>query len=211
MLWLSGVARGRRLCPFSIVVRLGDGMRKSFSDVGLPKDHIVHTLSYHEPTHTLFAHTGPIDSDWRATNLWFRCAADAEYQPIIDFSEAVSIHSFVVDQARPSLYFITYSWHQLDGGELAGDWEGLYRFDLGEHRCDRLLQKGALPPLSAYERIWLCELHSLSASGQKLFCKVGMETPLLENGGRRADYWVAELDLGSMCMDGVTKLEALWA
>jgi hypothetical protein len=143
--------------------------------------------------------------------LYFRWATVTDYQPVGDFPEAVSIDSFLLDPVRPSLYFVTNTWREIDGGRWAGDWDALYRFDLEEHRCERLARRGDLPPPAGYDRVWLCDLLSVSADGLSLFFKVGRETQLLEDGGTRAEYWVSKLDLADVKLETVTRLEAVFA
>jgi hypothetical protein len=186
-------------------------MWKSFSDVGLPEGYKVLRLAYHQPSRTLITHVGPIKDQPPGKRLFFRWATGARYQPIGDCPDGSSVDGFVLDPSRPALYFMTREWSELDGGKWAGDWDALYRFDLEEHRCDLLTRRGNLLPTEGYERVWLCELLSVSADGRSLFCTAGLETPRLENGGRRADYWVTRLDLASMKLEPVTELEAFWA
>jgi hypothetical protein len=186
-------------------------MRKSFSEVGLPDGHKRLRLAYHQPSRTLIAHVGPTKDLPPGKRLFFRWASAERYEPVDKCQDGTSVDGFVLDPSRPALYFTTHVWKELDGGKWAGDWDALYRFDLEEHRCDLLTRRGDLLPTEGYERVWLCELLSMSADGRSLFCQAGLQTPKLENGGRRADYWVTKLDLASMKLEPVTELVALWA
>lgn len=181
-------------------------MRKSFDNIGLPSGHAFPTLAYHEPTCTLIAHTRPLKAVLPGERLSFRRLGDTHYQPIGEFPEAVSIKSFVLDSTRPALYFVTFVWRELEGGESAGDWDGLYRFDLEQHRCDRLAQRGGLRAPEGDWEIWLSDLLSVSNDGRGLICIV----PL---GRSQSDfaYWVAHLNLADLSLTAITKLEAVFA
>ena len=186
-------------------------MTKSFSDLGLPDACGPIALAYHEPSRTLVVHVGPVKDKPVGKRLFFRWTTEAKYQPVWDCPANTAIESFALDPSRPLLYFMTFTWTKWDDGSWAGDWVALYRFDLAEHRCDKLTQRGVLLPTTGYESVWLCEALSVCAEGRSLFCKVGMMTPPLEDGSSRADYWIAKLDVTSMKLEPVTKLEALRA
>jgi hypothetical protein len=181
-------------------------MRKSFDNIGLPSGHAFPTLAYHEPTGTLIAHTRPLKAVLPGERLSFRRLSDTHYHPIGEFPDAVSIQSFVLDSTRPALYFVTFVWREREGGKAAGDWDGLYRFDLGQHRCDRLAQRGDLHAPEGERGTWLCGLLSVSNDGQGLICKAAL--------GRSQSsfaYWVAHLNLADLRLTAITKLEAVFA
>jgi hypothetical protein len=186
-------------------------MKKSFRDVGLPDGYKVLRLAYHQPSRTLVAHVGPIKDLPPGKRLYFRWATSEQYQPMGDCPAGTSVDGFVLDPSRPSLYFMTFAWKEMDGSRWAGDWDALYRFNLANHRCEQLTRRGELLPTEGYERVWLCETLSVSVDGRSLFCNVGLETPILENGGKRVDYWVTKLDLESLKLEAVTQLAALLA
>lgn len=184
-------------------------MRKSFTEVGLPDDHKVLTLAYHQPSGTLISHVEPVKEVTPQKRLYFRWAIDTYYQPVGDFPEGISINNFLLDAARPSLYFLTGAWKAMSGGLAVGNWDALYRFDLEGHRCERLTRREDLLPLEGYEKVWLCDLLGVSSDGCSLFCKAGLEKQ--DHGGIRADYWVVKLDLGSLRLEKITELSAVFA
>src|SRR5262245_13938663 len=83
--------------------------RPSLTDLGLPDGHQVLGLAYHEPTRTVVAHVGPPRGGSPRGRLYFRWAADARYQSIMDAPAGSSIDSFALDPVRPSLYFLAYT------------------------------------------------------------------------------------------------------
>lgn len=191
--------------------------RPRFPEIGLPAEHTVVRLDYHESTRTVLAHTGPATRTPPCGRLFFRHAADAGYQPIEAPTAGTTVESFVLDPRQPVLYFLAYVYRpHADGGWL-GDWDALYRFDLGEHRCERLVGPDDLPAPRGCERAWLCDLLSVGADGRGLFCRAGLQSPAtftLKTGpvtGNRADYWVARLDLVTRELTAVSELAALRA
>jgi hypothetical protein len=179
---------------------------KSFDQVGLPNGHGFPTVAYHEPTGTLIAHTRPTRAGLPRDRLSFRRPGDPRYQPIGEFADAVSVKSFVLDSTRPVLYFVTYEFRELEGGQSAGNWDGLYRFDLERHRCARLAQPGHLHDPESNWETWIGDLLSVSNDGRGLICQATL-------GKSESDYayWVAHLDLADLRLAGITKLEAVFA
>src|SRR5262249_27919722 len=107
---------------------------------------------------------------------------------------------------RPSLYFSTYIWRQLEAGKSGGDWDGLYRFDLEQHRCDRLAQRGELHAADAAGPTWLSGLLSVSNDGRGIICKAALGSSEFD-----FEYWVAHLNLADLSLTPITKLEATFA
>ncbi len=184
---------------------------KKFSEVGLPEGYQTLNLAYHQPSRTLIAHVGSIKNLPPGKRLFFRWAEGERYQAIDQCQGGESVNSFVLDPLRPALYFTTFVWKELDGGEWAGDWDALYRFDLEKHCCDLLTRRGDLLPAPGYEEVWLCELLSVGADGRSLFCNTGQQTPSGEDGSSHAHYWVTHLDVASGKLELVTELTAFWA
>jgi hypothetical protein len=181
-------------------------MPKSFEKLGLPTGHAFPRLAYHEPTSTLIAHTRPRKAVLPGDRLSFRRIGETHYQPIGEFPEGISISSFVLDPYRPALYFMTFAWRELDGGGWGGDWEGLYRFDLEQHRCDRLCQRGDLHSAEGDGATWLSDLLSVANDGRGLLCQAA-----LGESQSKFAYWVARLDLADLRLTGITKLRSAFA
>src|SRR5687767_5254434 len=145
------------------------GESKSFEDVGLPHGHAYPRLAFHESTGTLIAHTRPLKSTLPNERLSFRRASESRYQPIGDFPDGISIESVVVDATRPALYFSTLEWQMGDDGP-EGNWDGLYRFDLEEHRCELLARRGRLRAPDGDWETWVSELLAVTNDGRALIC-----------------------------------------
>ena len=163
-------------------------------------------LAYHELTRTLIAHTKSRAEPTPRNRLFFRSAREARFQPVMEFPDPISIGSFALDNRRPFLYFVTEVWTTLPGtlpgtGTPVGDWDGLYRFHLGEHRAERLTWRGDIRPPFDIERTWLPAILSVSDEGRSVFCIAGFEVDW------RAEYWMCELELAGMRLKPVTRLE----
>src|SRR5687767_7175187 len=106
--------------------------RTTFAQIGLPADHRVLGMDYHPLTGTVVVHVGPFDDKDRPPggHLFFRRGADVRYQPVLALPTGTTVDGFVLDQERPSLYFLTSVWEEMDSGGLGGDWDAVYRFDL---------------------------------------------------------------------------------
>lgn len=178
---------------------------KSFEEVGLPVGHAFPMLAYHEPTRSLIAHTRPVKSELPAKRLSFRRVVDPCYQPIGSFPESISIESAVLDPVSPLLYFVTFEWHMREEGP-GGDWEGLYRFDLEQHRCDRIADRNSLDALEGGWKTDISELLAVANDGKALIC-------MSPRGQSREslDYWVMRLDLANLRPTPITHLEAVFA
>jgi hypothetical protein len=180
---------------------------KSFEAVGLPRGHAFPTVAYHQATRTIFAHTEPLRPALPTKRLSFRRVADKQYQPIGEFPADISVESFVLSPSQPFLYYSTNRWkHEGDGA--SGDWEGLYRFDIGAHRSEQLAQRGKLHPPSGYQGAWLSGLLSINDDGKALFCKAALETGKLDP---EVEYWIAKLELPSLKLQAISQLQAIFA
>jgi len=179
---------------------------KTFDAVGLPDGHAFPMIAYHEPTTTLIALTRPLKAKLPRERLSFRRVSETQYHPIGEFSDATSVQSFALDPCRPSLYFSTYIWRQLEAGKSGGDWDGLYRFDLEQHRCDRLAQRGELHAADGPRTTLLNGLLSVGNDGRGIICQAAMGSSDSE-----FDYWVAHLNLADLSLTPLTKLEATFA
>src|SRR5262249_19717245 len=122
--------------------------RPMLSDIGVPDGHQILSLGYHAPTRTVIAHTGPYTVGPRIGQLFFRWPSESTYQPVGCFPKGTSVESFVLDPLRPALYFLTYTWRGRADGGASGNWDALYRFDLEEHACVRLLGSEKLSAIS---------------------------------------------------------------
>jgi hypothetical protein len=178
---------------------------RSFNDVGLPDGHAFPALAYHEPTRTLIAHTRPTKALLPGERLSFRRVGETQYHPIGDFSDGVSLQSFALDPCRPSLYFSAVTWRELEPGTSAGDWDGLYRFDLEQHRCDRLAQRGDLHARESDET-WLSGLLSVANDGKGIICQAALRRSQSDFA-----YWVAHLNLADLSLTAIAELEAVFA
>lgn len=191
--------------------------RPSFPEVGLPAEHRVVRLGYHESARTVVAQLRPAATAAPTERLFFRRDTDTRYQPIEPLTQGASVTSYVLDPRRPVLYFLAYVYRPHTDGGWSGDWDALYSFDLGQHRCERLIGSDDLPAPSECSRAWLCDFLSVGADGRSMFCTAGVERPstiALKTGpvnGSRADYWVARLDLETRELTAVSELAAFWA
>lgn len=187
--------------------------RVRFGEVGLPDGYLVYRLGYHGPTGTLLAHVGPPEPapPHPRRRLFFRWAAARQYQPVGEWPDAATLGAFVLDPVRPFVYFTAVVYRQLDSGHWGGYGDGLYRFDLEAHHCDRLVQDGELRPPAGYARVMLLQVLSLGPDGRDLFCEVGLETLPLGDGSSHVDHWVMRLELATKELDPVTQMVAFWA
>lgn len=180
-------------------------MAHRVNDIGTP-------LVYHPPTQTIIAYVKAVELPQRG-RLFFRRVHDTAYQPIGPFPDQISIESFIVDPSRPSLYFTTTEWKSRPGGKaFGGDWEALYRFDLGEHRCETLIRRGELPLPRGCERAWLRSILALEPDGSTIYCGVGFEpTEGRPQGGhaeyREVEYWLCGFDVASRELTQLTRWE----
>jgi hypothetical protein len=184
----------------------------TYHSIGLPC--APTTLAYHQPTSTLIAHAGP-DDEWPPRNrLYFRRATDTRYQQIAGFADNISIDSFALDPSRPSLYLVTNAY-EVNGGEggAGGDWDGLFRFDLEQHRCEQLTRPGKLRTPAGKDLAWLSDILSVHTDGSTVFCTAGLATSDHSNLMRwqSAEYWLCELDLAGESLRPITRLEAVFA
>jgi hypothetical protein len=104
------------------------------------------------------------------------------------------------------LYFVTFTFSELEDGGAAGDWDGLYRFDLEKHRCDQLAWPGSLHASDGDGQTWLAGLLTVSKDGDGLICRAAMPASESSFG-----YWVAHLKLADLKLTTITKLEAVFA
>jgi hypothetical protein len=178
---------------------------KSFEGIGLPKAHAYPQLAFHEPTQTLIAHTRPLKSRLPGDRLSFRQVGGSRYQPIGSFTEGISIDSFVIDPTRPALYFSTLAWEIGEAGPT-GNWDGLFRFDLAEHRCEELARRGRLRAPDGDGETWLSELLAVSNDGEALICNAPRGD--LQRSPR---YWLMRLELANLVLTPMTELEAVFA
>jgi hypothetical protein len=180
------------------------------SDIGLHGG-MVHELGYHEPTSTVIALVGQDRMEMPANRLYFRHAGDSYYQPVATLPDGISIDSHVLDPLRPAIYFSTSRWEVMSPKSYGAYWDGLYRFDLEEHRCDRLADDGDLTGPDGCERVWISELLSASADGAALFGRAGFEFPDPSTGGERVEYWIARLNLRNNRLEKVSRLPISFA
>jgi hypothetical protein len=197
--------------------------RKQLTEVGLPGNHNVLDLAYHQMSRTLFARVEKLKGPAPSGKLYFRSVADDRYQPVGEFPEGVTAESFVLDPLRPSLYIVTYTWHvhkytfeytwkeDVKPAGVGGRWDGLYQFDLERHVCERLARPGTLMPTDGYQEAWLSKLLAVSADGRTLICLAALKTPPLENGARMVERWITELELATMKLKAITQLTAVFA
>lgn len=180
-------------------------MDSSFGRIGLPNG-VSTKLAYHAPTQTIVALVEPRANLPPHRGIYFRRAADVRYQPVATLPDDISIDSYAIDVSRPDLYFLTYEWKPIPGRKaVGGNWDALYRFDLEEHRSERLTGRGELRPPAGVDQTWLKAILSLSSDGQSIFCTAAFMTQQL------AEYWVCELSLGEMRLKPITRLEAVFA
>lgn len=183
----------------------GGGLENSIGPNGLPTRSRT-TLAYHEPTRTVVAHVQPLPELPPRKRLFFRWAADSRYQPVALCPDNISIDSFAVETAGSSLFFLTHEWKTVRGKKAAsGHWDGLYCFDLNEHRAERLIGRGDLRPPAGVDETWLCTILSPGNGGGRIFCKAALMTQ------QCANYWICELELAGMRLKPITRLEAVFA
>ena len=138
--------------------------------------------------------------------LFFRWAADSRYQPVALFPDNISIDSFAVETVGSSLFFLTYEWKAVPGKKaVSGNWDGLYLFDLNEHRAKRLIGRGDLRAPAGVDETWLCTILSPGNGAGCIFCKAALMTE------QCANYWICELDLVGMCLKPITRLDEVFA
>lgn len=185
--------------------------RPSLSDLGLPPEHKVLSLAYHELTGSIVAHVGPILESAPKGRLYFRWTADTRYQPIIDLPDGASIDSFVLDLSRPALFFLTSTYTEMDAGGFAGNPDALYRFDMEEHRCERLLRSEDLVLSADYDRGWVCTILGVSADGRAVFCWAGQETQPEADRSQRVEYSIVRLELATGQLTSISPLVGIFA
>jgi hypothetical protein len=180
-------------------------MVKTFSEIGLPSQCEVVSLFFHHQTATLITQTGALTANRLPKRLYFRSVSALDYQPIGTFPQDVSIDSVTTDEARPLVYFLTNRWEERNG-VLQGVCDGLYRFELETHQCERLIDCRGLIPPPQYQQVWPAMMLSVSSDGGSIYCQAG-----LQRRDGDVDYAICSLQLASAVVSQIMLLEAVFA
>jgi len=177
---------------------------KSFSDLGLPDGHGFPIVAYHNLSGTIIVHTRATKGVLPSKRLFVRRVDDLRYTSVADFAANVSIDSFAVAHDSPVLYFTTISFAEIDH-EAYGDWDALYQYFITDRRCEIVAREDVLKIPHGYDRVWPCELLSVQSKAERLFVTAAFQK------GSLVEYYVAELNLSTLAIAAIARLEAVSA
>lgn len=167
-----------------------------WEEIAIPEGFGPYRLLYNPPSETVIAELRSIGEQFLPNQLYIRKKDSPKYEPIKDLERMVSSESAVTSLGRPLLFYLSNKLTKRDEG-FAGNWEGLYSFDLQKRRHLKIADKASLRLPSPYVEGWVSSLVDVSTDASELYVAVAMMSPDTSADFRMVNHQLARMDLST--------------
>lgn len=177
-------------------------MIAEWNEIGIPEGYGPRRLLYNPASETLIAELQSVGEEFMPNKIYVRHKDEHAYEPLVPLLPAVSSESAVTSFARPLLFYISRRIVKRER-DYAGQWEGLYSFDISGSTCTRLPDLDPLSLPRPYPEAWINDLVGVSPDAAELYFRVSAVSP----GSTSVDHHLARMDLRSGKVDFIAALK----
>ncbi len=165
-----------------------------WEDMGIPEGYGPGQLLYNVPSETIIIELRPVGEEFSPNRIYTRHKDSPKYEPIKVFEPMESCESVVTSPGRPLLFYLSVKIAKLED-HWAGNWKGVYCFDMVDRTEAEILSEELLVLPPPYNRGWVSALISASEDGSTLIMNVAMTVESHTSGFHAVDYQLASMEV----------------